>query len=65
MADPADLEVARKTFADVAADLEDAALVACEAQSVPDLARARKACQRLLRLLNVSLKRLHRLQGGF
>lgn len=48
MIDPARLDAARKAVADLTAELEDAALIASEAQSVRDFTQARKACSRLI-----------------
>jgi len=61
MIDPARLDAARKAFADITVELEDAALIASEAQSVRDLAQARTACNRLGVSLNAIRTRLVRL----
>ena len=61
MIDPARLGAARKAFADITVELEDAALIASEAQSVRDLAQARTACNRLGVSLNAIRTRLVRL----
>ncbi len=42
------LDAARKTFADITGLLEDAALLASEAQATPSLVAARQSCDRLI-----------------
>ena len=54
------VETARATFAEVTGALEDAALVAADAQATPDLAAARDACDRLIARLDACRGRLLR-----
>jgi len=55
------LDAVHKSFADITAKLEDAALIASEAQSVPDLAKARKVCNRLRGQLTATRRHIDRL----
>ena len=56
------LEAARKTFADITGLLEDAALLASEAQAAPNLVAARQSCDRLIVAVETCRGRLQRLQ---
>lgn len=56
------LERARKAFADLTGQLEDASLRATDGQVAPDLADARRTCDRLVAVLEPCLDRLHRLR---
>ena len=56
------LEAARKTFADITGLLEDAALLASEAQAAPNLVAARQSCDRLIVAVETCRDRLHNLQ---
>lgn len=56
------LKMARKTFADVTASLEDATIVAADGQASPNLPSARQAADRLIALLETILARLQRLR---
>jgi hypothetical protein len=62
MADATRVEAARKAFALVTGVLEDASVVAADAQAVPDLAAARRSCEHLITLAEGCLGRLHRLR---
>lgn len=53
---------ARLAFAKVTGSLEDAAVAAAHGQSIPDLAAARRLCDRLIARLEASLWRLRRLR---
>ena len=56
------LDAARKTFADITGLLEDAALLASEAQAAPGLVAARQSCDRLIVAVKACRGRLHRLR---
>ena len=56
------LEAARKTFADITGLLEDAALLASEAQAAPNLVAARHSCDRLIAAVEICRGRLHDLR---
>ena len=56
------LEAARKTFADITGALEDAALLASEAQAAPNLVAARHSCDRLIAAVETCRGRLHDLR---
>ena len=56
------LDAARKTFADITGALEDAALLASEAQAAPSLVAARQSCDRLIVAVETCRGRLQRLQ---
>jgi hypothetical protein len=62
MAEAARIETARRAFAAVKGELEDATLVAAEGQATPDLAAARQSCGRLIAQLEACLGRLQRLR---
>ncbi|MEQ1611526.1 MAG: hypothetical protein ABL904_02140 [Hyphomicrobiaceae bacterium] len=62
MANRPTLEAVRKTFADITGALEDAALLASEAQAAPDQVAARKSCDRLIAAGETCLGRLHHLR---
>jgi hypothetical protein len=53
---------ARLAFAKVTAALEDAALVAAEGQTFPNLAAARRSCDSMIARLEACLVRLGRLR---
>ena len=56
------LDAARKTFADITGLLEDAALLASEAQAVTSCDEGRRQCDRLFAALDGCLARLRRLR---
>lgn len=62
MAETARVESARIAFAKLTGQLEDASVSAAEGQSIPDLATARRSCDRLIASLKAYLRRLHRLR---
>ena len=62
MANRPKLEAARKTFADVTGALEDAALLASEAQAAPSLVAACQSCDRLIIAVETCRGRLDRLK---
>lgn len=62
MASQPALEAARKTFADMTGALEDAALLASEAQAAPSLVAARQSCDRLIVVVEECGARLQRLR---
>ncbi len=56
------LDAVRKTFADITGLLEDAALLASEAQAAPGLVAARHSCDRLIVAVETCRGRLHDLR---
>jgi hypothetical protein len=56
------LDAARRAFADISGALEDAALLACEAQAAPNYDEVRQHCDRLVAAVEDCLGRLHRLR---
>ncbi len=62
MASPANLNSARKAFADITGALEDVALLASEGQSVPEPVEARRQCERLIVIVEACLDRLNHLR---
>lgn len=62
MAEAARVETVPKSFADVTSVIEDATLIAAEGQATPDLASARRSCDRLIAQLEPCLGRLQRLR---
>ena len=56
------LDAARKTFADITGLLEDAALLASEAQAAPSLVAARQSCDRLIVVVETCRGRLQDLR---
>ena len=60
MANRPKLEAARKTFADITGALEDAALLASEAQATSSLVAARYSCDRLIVAVETCRGRLDR-----
>ena len=62
MSEVARIEKARKAFAEVTGDFEDATLVAAEGQATPNLSAARQSCDRLITLLETTLAQLQRLR---
>lgn len=62
MTGPAHTEAARKTFAELTGELEDASLIAAAGQTVFDVADARHTCDRLIATLEACLGRLQRLR---
>ena len=56
------LDAVCKTFADITGLLEDAALLASEAQAAPSLVAARHSCDRLIVAVETCRGRLQRLQ---
>ena len=55
-------EAARKTFADITGALEDAALLASEAQAASSLVAARQSCDHLIVAVEACRGRLHHLR---
>lgn len=55
------VELARKSFAQVTGDLENAALVAADAQAAASVSAAREACDQLVVRLGTCLDQLQRL----
>ena len=62
MAKAARVEIARSAFAEITGELEDATLIAAEAQATRDLATARPTCDRLITALEACLGRLQSLR---
>lgn len=56
------VELARKSFAQVTGDLENAALVAADAQAAAGVSAAREACDQLIARSGNCLNRLQRLR---
>ena len=56
------MDAARKTFADITGLLEDAALLASEAQAASSFVAARHSCDRLIVAVETCRGRLQRLQ---
>lgn len=56
------VESARKAFAQVTGDLENAALVAADAQAAASVSAAREACDQLIARLGTGLSQLQRLR---
>lgn len=63
MSEVARIEKARKAFAEVTGDFEDATLVAAGGQATPNLAAAQQSCDHLIALLEACLEQLQRLWG--
>lgn len=62
MDERARIKSTRLVFARVTGEMEDASVAAAEGQAIADLATAQRACDRLIVLLEVCLRRLHRLR---
>ena len=62
MAELPRLDVVRKTFADLTGALEDAAMLAAEAQAITSRDDVRRQCEVLIAAVNLCLVRLHRLK---
>ena len=62
MAETGRLEIARMVLAEVTGELEDATIIAAEGQVTPNLAAARRSCERLIAILEACLGRLQDLR---
>ena len=62
MTKPDPAETARRSFAQVTGELEDATLIAAEGQAAPSIAVARDTCDDLSVRLKACLDRLQRLR---
>lgn len=62
MAEASRIAMARKAFAGATGALEDATLIAAEGQATPDIAAARRSCDRLIALTKACLRRLQLLR---
>ena len=62
MAETGRVELARMGLAEVTGELEDATIIAAEGQVTPDLAEARRSCERLIAVLEACPGRLQHLR---